>query len=95
MTDVAAELLGTRIHVRQRVGMVRDRIDVEEHRARQMRGEIIVLRQWQHTRQLEAGVEHLDVGVIDVGGEPFGRDEGIGGHARSFYYSGRAQRERG
>ena len=77
--DVAAELLGVGKHVRQRVGMIGHRIDIEEHRARNMRGEIIVLRQRQHARQLERGVDDLDVGIVEMRGEPFGGDERIGG----------------
>ncbi|KAH2776834.1 hypothetical protein KXW38_009839, partial [Aspergillus fumigatus] len=80
--DVAAELLGGGKHVRQRIGMIRHRVDVEEHRARDVRGEIVVLRQRQHARHLEAGVDDPDAGLVEVCGQPFGRDErvGIRGH---------------
>src|SRR2546430_16293783 len=74
-----AELLRTRKHMRQRIGMIRHRIDVEEHRAWNMRGEIVVLRQRQHARQLERGVDHPDRGIAEMRGEPFGGDEWVGG----------------
>src|ERR1700746_3908677 len=63
--------------------MVRYVIDVEEPRAWNMRREIIVLRQRRHARHLERCVDDLDLGIIEMGGEPFGGDEGIGGgHGR-------------
>jgi hypothetical protein len=48
--------------------MIRNGIDVEEHRARNMRLEIIVLRQGQDARQLEGGVEYPDLGVVEMRG---------------------------
>ena len=83
----AAELLGGRKHVRQRVGMVGHRVNVEKHRAGNMRSDVVVLRQRQHARHLERGVDHPDVGIVQVRGEPFGGDERIGGgHVSGLRY---------
>src|SRR6476659_8501873 len=57
--------------------MVRYVIDVEERPAWNMRREIIVLRQRSHAGHLERCVDDLDLGIIEMGGEPFGGDEGI------------------
>ncbi len=77
--DIASELFGRREHVRQRVGMVRHRVDVEKHRARNMRREIVVFRQRQHARHLERRIDHLDVWIGDVRGEPVGGNKRIVG----------------
>src|SRR2546430_3954372 len=87
-----AELLRTRKHMRQRIGMIRHRIDIEEHRAWNMRGEIVVLRQRQHARQLERGVDHPDLGIAEMRGEPFGGDEWVGGGHESIPFSDRRGR---
>ena len=95
--DVAAELFGVREHMRQRIGMIGDRVDVEPHRARDVRVEIVVLRQRQDARHLELRVDDLDAGIAEMGGEPFGGDKRIvgGGHMLSPCHSGaRAARAR-
>src|SRR6185437_7166304 len=49
--------------------------------ARKMAREIIVLRQRQHARQLEGGVDDFHTGIAKMGCEPFGGNEGVvGGH---------------
>ena len=65
--------------MRPRIVVIGDRIDIEKHRARNMRGEIIVDRQRQHARQLEGRVDDLDLGVVEMGGEPVGGDKRIVG----------------
>src|SRR5881409_2650857 len=74
--------------------MIGYRVDVEEDSAGNMRGEIIVLRQRQHARHLERGIDHLDAGIIQVRGEPFGGDERIigGGHGAKSLLSFRGTR---
>ena len=63
MAGIAAELIGGRKHVRQRIGVVGHRIDIEEHRTGNMRGEIIVLRQRQHARHLERCINDAHVRI--------------------------------
>ena len=45
---VARKLRRVRIHMRPRIVGIGDRADIEKHRARNMRAEIIVRRQRQH-----------------------------------------------
>ena len=70
--DVARELLGIRIHMRPRIIVVGDRVDIEKHGARNMRAEIIVRWQRQHAGHLERGVDDFDSWIVDTGGEPIG-----------------------
>ena len=62
--------------------MIRHRVDIEEHRAGKMGGEIIVLGQRQHAGQLEAGIDDFHIGIVDMRRQPFGGDERVvgGGH---------------
>src|SRR5215475_10502375 len=59
--------------------MIGDEIDVEEHRAGNMRPEIIVLRQGQNAGQLEGGIENPDLGIVQMRGKPVRGDERIVG----------------
>ena len=45
--------------------MIRHRVDIEKNSAGQMRGEKIVIRQRQHARQLEAGVDNFHVAIVE------------------------------
>ena len=65
--------------MRPRVIGIGDGVDIEEHRARNMRAEIIVRRQRQHAGHLVGGVDDLDFGIVETGGEPVGGDKRIVG----------------
>ena len=57
--------------------MIGNRIDIEKHRARNMRGEIVVDRQRHDAGQLERRVDNANFRIVDMGSEPIGRDERI------------------
>ena len=59
--------------------MIGHRIDIEENRAGNMRGEKIVDRQRQHARHLERGVDDFDARIVEMRGQPFGGYEWIVG----------------
>ncbi len=65
--------------MRPRIVVIGDGIDIEEHRARNMRGKIIVRRQRQHAGHLVGRVDDLDFGIVDMGGKPIGGDQRIVG----------------
>ena len=65
--------------MRPRIVGIGDGVDVEEHRARNMRAEIIVRRQRQHAGQLGGCVDDPDLGIVETGGEPVGGDKRIVG----------------
>ena len=71
------EGLGVGQHVRQRVRVVGDGLDVEEDRA----GHVDLLELGRRValemRQVERGVHHLQVRLAQMGGEPLGGDERI------------------
>ncbi len=75
----ARELRRVGKHMRPRIIVIGDRIDVEKHRARNMGGEIVVDRQRQHARQFEGRIDNTHLGVVDMGGEPVGGDKRIVG----------------
>ncbi len=77
--DVAGKLLGIRIHMRPRIVAIGDGVDVEKHRAGNVRGEIIIGRQRQHAGHLVGRVDDFDFWVVEMGGEPVGRDQRIVG----------------
>ena len=54
--------------------MILDGVDVEKNRARDVAGEIFAARVPVHGRQIERGVDHDDVGRLEVVGEPIGRE---------------------
>ena len=66
--------------MRQRVGVVRHRIDIEEHRTRNMLLKEIILRQRQHAGHLERGVENFHARIVQMRGQPFGGNKRIGCH---------------
>ena len=67
-----AELVRSGQHVRQIGGRVGDGVEVEEHRARNMRGDIfrlgVALLRWQ----IIGCVDDDDIGLAELAGEPFG-----------------------
>ena len=73
-SDIARELLRFRIHMRPRIVRIGDGVDVEEHRARKMGGEEILRRQRPDAGHLVRRVDDLDPGIIEMRGEPVGRD---------------------
>src|SRR4030095_15513491 len=73
--------------MRPRIIVVGNRVDIEEHGARNMRAEIIVRRQRQHAGHLEGSVDDFDFWIVDPAGKPIGCAERIVGgwrHAWSF-----------
>ncbi len=75
---------GRRQHVRQRVRLVRDRVDVEEQRAGNVPRIVLRLRVAPGGRQMQRAVEHDDVGGIEMCGEPIGLDHPLKGHRGCF-----------
>src|SRR6202035_4951276 len=65
--------------MRPRVVGIGDGVDIEKHRARNMRAEIIVRWQWQHAGHLVGRVDDFDFWVIETGGEPVGGDQRVVG----------------
>src|SRR4029077_15565967 len=67
-----AELVGSRQHVGQLGRMIGDRVDVEEHRARNMRGNIfgpgIAVLRWK----VVGPVDDDDIRLAELAGKPFG-----------------------
>ena len=72
--------------MRPRVVGIGDGADIEKHRAWNMRAEIIVRWQRQHAGHLVGRVDDLDLRIVDVRGEPVGRDQRIvgGWHASNI-----------
>lgn len=69
------ELLGRRGHVRQRRAAVGDLVDVEEAGGGDVGGGVFGPRVAAGGRHVPGGVEHPQVGVAQMGGEPVGGDE--------------------
>ena len=65
-------------HVRQRDRVIGDRIDVEEQRARDVGLLELGPRVAAEMRQVEGGVDHLEIGLAQVRGEPSGGDQRVG-----------------
>ena len=90
LADQGRELLRARQHMGQGVLAVGDLVDVEEYGAGNVPGFVrgacvAVLR-----RQGSRGVDDADIGRLEVGGQPFGADQGIGigvGHPRALCFS--------
>jgi hypothetical protein len=65
-------------HVRQRRALVRDRVDVEEARAREMPSGELLARVALELGHVPAPVEDDQARVAEVGHEPLGADDGAG-----------------
>ncbi len=85
--NIARELIGARKHMRSRIPVIGDGVDVEEHRARQMHGPVIVHGQRQHAGQFGGRINDPDPGIIDMGGEPIGGDKRIVGGGCHWFIS--------
>jgi hypothetical protein len=73
--DAPGEVRGARQHVRQGRRVVGDRVDVEEHRARDVRLSELGPRVALELRHVPGAIEHPDVALVEMLGEPLGRDE--------------------
>jgi hypothetical protein len=70
------EFARRRHHVRQRIVVVLDAVDVEEHRARDMRRLVFGGRLAAHMRQMVGRIGDHEAGRSKTARKPFGRDEG-------------------
>ena len=59
---IAGKLLGARQHMRQRIGVVGNGVDVEAHRAGNVAGKIFGCGVARHGRKIERAVDHCGVG---------------------------------
>ena len=78
--DIAGERVRRRQHMRQDRRTVGDGVDVEEHRARNMCGGIILRRGRRDARHLVAAVDKAQRRVGKVGLQPRGRDKNVVWH---------------
>ena len=58
------------MHPADAIAWIRDRIDVEEHRAGNMRPRVVFFRQRQHARHLEGGIKQLYAGFAEMVSKP-------------------------
>jgi hypothetical protein len=63
--------------MRQVGGGIGDAVDIEEHRAGNVAGEIFSLRVAGRVGHVPAAVEHNQVGIAEVAGQPVGGDERV------------------
>jgi hypothetical protein len=73
--DALREVRGARQHVRQARRAIRDRVDIEEHRARHVRLRELGARVTLELRHVPGAVDDPDVALAEILGEPFGRHE--------------------
>jgi hypothetical protein len=71
-----AELLRRQQHVRQSSALVGDVVNVEEHCSPDVAGEVLLTGPAVGGRQVPAGIDDHDVGIIEMLCEPFGGNEG-------------------
>jgi hypothetical protein len=71
------EVIRGRQHVGQGIGVVRDGVDVEEHRARDVLLLEVRARVTLELGHVPAAVDDADVGIAEVRGEPLGPDDGV------------------
>ena len=70
-----AEIGGARQHVRRGIRAVADLVDVEEARAGDVGGEIFVAAAAAARRHVPARIDDDEVGLAEMVGQPFGRDQ--------------------
>src|SRR5262249_20969150 len=73
--DIAAELLSARQHVGKWIGMVRDRIEVEADRTRNVAGKELSRSVALLRRKIERAVDWNEIGAAELRGEPVGSDD--------------------
>jgi hypothetical protein len=77
--DLRGELLRRRQHVGQGIGLVRDRVDVEALRTRNVAGEKLGLGVALGIGEIIGGVEHDHARVGQMLAQPIGRDQPAAG----------------
>jgi hypothetical protein len=66
-------------HVRRRVGMVGQRVDIEEDRARNVRGAIFVSAAASRGRHVPARIDDAQVRIAEVVGKPIRGNQAVHG----------------
>ena len=77
-TQARHELFDRRRHMRQVRPRIRNLVDIEETRAGNMSGVVFGTAITAHVGQVPAGIQDPQVGIVQVFGQPLGRNERFG-----------------